>query len=197
MKSTVPMKTAKAGYIVMSLLLIVFGILTFIDPKGFENTIGTITGISLILFGLVKMIGYFSKDLFRLCFQYDLAFGILLITLGVLVLIKPENVLNFLVVVLGILIFADGLFKIQIALDAKAFGIHKWWMILSIAVLTGVIGFMLLIRPGEGSAILIKLLSIAFVSDGIMSLVTVLSSVKIIDHQRHEEKMIEGRWREI
>ncbi|MFQ9732082.1 MAG: hypothetical protein ACLT8X_11075 [Mediterraneibacter faecis] len=37
-------------------------------------------------YGIIKMIGYFSKDLYCLAFQYDLACGIFLIILGVVAL---------------------------------------------------------------------------------------------------------------
>ena len=52
-----------------------------------------------------------------LAFQYDLAFGILLIALGAVILLKPEGALDFIFAALGIAIFSDGLFKVQIALD--------------------------------------------------------------------------------
>ena len=37
----------------------------------------------MLLFGFIKMIGYFSKDLYRLAFQFDLASGILLMALPI------------------------------------------------------------------------------------------------------------------
>ena len=37
---------------------------------------------------------------------------------------------------------ADGLFKIQIAVDAKRFGIQAWWLILVLAALAGGVGLM-------------------------------------------------------
>ena len=41
--------------------------------------------------------------------------------------------MNFICVVLGVAVLADGLLKIQIALDSKRFGISKWWLILAVA----------------------------------------------------------------
>lgn len=51
------------------------------------------------------------------------------------------------VVCSGIPVLADGLFKIQVAVDAKRFGIGQWWLVLLLAVLTGVIGLLLVLRP--------------------------------------------------
>ena len=89
MRSVLPMKAAKIGYIVLSVLYCILGILLFTMPDISLTAIGIILGVGMIVFGIVKIIGYFSKDLFRLAFQYDLAFGGLLIALGIIVLASP------------------------------------------------------------------------------------------------------------
>lgn len=38
--------------------------------------------------------------------------------------------MNFICVILGIAVLSDGLFKMQMSLDAKRFGIREWWLIL-------------------------------------------------------------------
>ncbi|MBR5732873.1 MAG: DUF308 domain-containing protein, partial [Lachnospiraceae bacterium] len=119
MRSTVSMRTAKIGYIVSSILFCIFGAVLMIFPEISISVIGLFVGWAMILFGVVKIIGYFSKDLFRLAFQYDLAFGILLAVLGMIILIRPEMMMNFLCVALGVAILSDGLFKVQIAVDSK------------------------------------------------------------------------------
>jgi len=195
MRSVIPMRTAKTGYIIMSAVLILFGLFVTLDPALFSTVLGVVIGISMILFGVVKVIGYFSKDLFRLAFQYDLAFGILLAALGVIVLTEPDNLISFLCIAIGIAILADGLFKIQMSMDAKQFGLSKWWLVLSVAIITGLIGLVLIFKPVEGSYLLIRILGIALMAEGIMSIVTVLTSVKIVKHQKPD--VIEGEWREL
>ncbi len=195
MRSTTSMKTAKFGCAASSVLFCIFGILLMIFPGISISLIGTLVGCSMIVFGIFKIIGYFSKDLFRLAFQYDLAFGILLAVLGVIVLIKPGEMLNLLCITLGIAILADGLFKIQIAVDSKAFGIGKWWLIFISAILTGCIGLILIFRPAETTVVAMTLLGAALLLDGIMSLITVLSTVKIIRHQQPD--VIEVRYKEV
>ena len=65
-------------------------------PEFSSEVIGIFCGIILILFGIVRLIGFFSKDLYRLAFQYDLAFGILMVTLGIIMLVHPGSLMNFL-----------------------------------------------------------------------------------------------------
>ena len=140
MRSVTPMKTAKIGYIVMSSLFCLLGIVLLFTPDASALWIGRLLGIGMIVFGAVKLVGYFSRDLFRLAFQYDLAFGILLMVLGIVTLSHPGDAMSFLCVMFGIPVLADGLFKIQIAVDSRRFGIRRWWLVLVLAALTCVIG---------------------------------------------------------
>lgn len=184
MRSIAPMRAAKAGYLVISAALCVLGVLLIAIPDFSAALLGVICGILLIVFGCVKLVGYFSKDLYRLAFQYDLALGILLIALGAVMLARPGSLMNFTCIALGLFILEDGLFKLQIALEAKRFGIGKWWLILGLALVAGGLGFLLLFRPGEGSRLLMVVLGITLLAEGILNFSTMLTAVKIIKHQR-------------
>lgn len=183
MRSTAPMKVAKIGYIVISAVLIVFGVLLIVNPGISLAAFGIFTGICLIAFGAFKIVGYLSRDLYRLAFQYDLAFGILSIALGVMVILEPDNVIDTICIAIGIAFLMDGLLKIQLAIDAKHFGIRSWWLILSIAVLAGVIGILLVFRTAESVRAIMILLGISLMADGVLNLITVLTTVRIIQNQ--------------
>lgn len=176
-------KAAKVGYIIISIMLCVLGIVLIAVPDFSASLLCWIGGAFLILFGCVKIIGYFSKDLYRLAFQYDLAFGILMIVLGAALIVRTDTMGNILCIFLGICILADALLKIQISIDSKTFGIRQWWLILAVAIITGAIGFLLVIRPWEGAQIVMLLLGIALLTEGVLNLVTILTAVKIIRRQ--------------
>ena len=184
MRSVTPMKVAKIGYMIISALLCALGILLIAAPEFSSILLGTACGIILIAFGIVRLVGYFSKDLYRLAFQYDLAFGIVMIALGILTLVNPGSLMTFICITLGLSILADGLFKIQIALDSKQFGIQKWWLILALAVITGVFGLVLMFRPTQSGIVLSVLLGLTLLSEGILNFGTMLTAVKIIKHQQ-------------
>lgn len=170
---------AKYGYIILSSLLCVLGITLIAVPNFSISLLCWIGGILLILFGCVKILGYLSKDLYRLAFQFDLAFGILLISLGLILILRTDAMIHIICSLLGICILADALLKIQISIDAKSFGIRQWWMILGAAIITSVIGFLLLLRPTESAEIVMVLLGMSILAEGILNLITVLTVVKI------------------
>ena len=183
MRSVTPMRIAKIGYIVMSVLFCLAGVLFIAMPEISAKIIGICIGISMILFGTVRLIGYFSKDLYRLAFQFDLEFGILMMILGVTVLFNPENLMAFICVAIGISTLLDGLFKIRIALDSKQFGIKSWWLILALAIVTGVIGVFLIFDSATGSELMTVILGLTLLSEGILNLSTVISTVLIVKNQ--------------
>ena len=178
------MRAAKAGYIIMSLVFCGAGALFIARPELSAAAISRALGAAMILFGAVKLVGYCSRDLYRLAFQYDLGFGLLLIALGALVLLRPAGVLDFLFTALGIAVLTDGLYKVQIAVDAKRFGIPTWWLTLALAVAAGLIGLALVFRPWDSARLLTILLGTALLAEGILNLCVAVCTVKIVNHQQ-------------
>ena len=93
MRSVAPMRAAKIGYIVMSLILCVLGTVLIAVPDFSLTAVGVICGAVMIVFGIIRLIGYFSKDLYRLAFQYDLTLGIVMIILGAVMLFRPGSLI--------------------------------------------------------------------------------------------------------
>lgn len=177
-------QTAKVGYLVISAALCILGVLLIVYPTISAKVLCYILGGVLTVYGIIKMVGYFSKDLYRLAFQYDLASGALITALGVIMLVIPDGVISVTHTVIGILILADGLFKIQIAIDAKRFGVSRWWLIAAAAILTGVVGLLLILHPFAGAAAAMILMGVGLLAEGILNLSVVLCAVKIVRHQK-------------
>ena len=174
------LRAAKYGYMILSVFLCMLGIVLIAKPGFSVQLLCRIGGVLLILFGCVRIVGYVSNDLYRLAFQFDLGFGIFLMVLGVILLLWTDVMITMAAVLLGIFILADALMKLQISVDAKAFGIPAWWMILSAAVITGAVGFLILLRPWVGSAAVMILTGVALLSEGILNLITMLVAVKVL-----------------
>ena len=184
------LKLVKNIYIVMSLLFCVLGIFLMARPKSSVKMLCVLMGIMLILYGAIKISGYFTRDAFCLAFQFDLAFGILLMAVGVILIARKNFAVDlifsvfgsseFIFNVFGILILADALFKIQMSVDAKRFGLALWWQILLIALVTGVIGVLVFIRPFEAAAMMMVLVGFSILLEGILNLWVGILTIKII-----------------
>ena len=180
------LKLVKNIYIVMSLLFCVLGIFLMARPKSSVKMLCVLMGIMLILYGAIKISGYFTRDAFCLAFQFDLAFGVLMAAVGVIIIVRRNLVVNLIFGIFGVLILADALFKIQMSIDAKKFGLSLWWRILLMAILTGVLGVLLLIRPFEAAEVMMILVGVSVLFEGILNLCVVIYTVKIIKNQRQD-----------
>lgn len=168
----------------MSVLFCVAGILMLLKPDISAQAIGLFAGLSMIVFGVIKLIGYYSKDLFRLAFQYDLQFGILLIILGFVTIFNPGDVMSFVSITGGVCVIINSLFKIGISLEAKKFGIREWWITALFSCVAGIVGILLVGRPAEALNIMVMIIGIAFLIEGLLNISVALSLVKIVKNQR-------------
>lgn len=183
MRSSAPVIIAKISYIVISIALLLFGAFLIIEPGISMAVFGIFIGVALILFGAAKIVGYLSKDLYQLAFQFDLASGFLAIALGLMILLEPNRVIDTVCIAMGISFLMDGLLKIQISIDGKRFGIQQWWLILSAAILTAAIGIMLVFRTAESAQAIMVLFGLSLMAEGMLNLITVLTTVKVIHYQ--------------
>lgn len=139
-------KIAQTGYILFSVLLYILGIICMIVPDINPKTSAFMGGMILIAYGIIKITGYFSKDLYCLAFQYDFACGLFLIVLGFIVLALGSRFHGYLLSGLGLLILLDSLLCIQTSIEAKKFGLSAWFVILALSILTGILGVVLIIK---------------------------------------------------
>ena len=174
------LKIAKTGYLVLSALLLLAGVgLTFFSDT-FYPILTVLLGVLFLAFGIVKLVGFFSKDPYQLVFETDLVFGILYLVFGLLLLIRPAHTMAFFGIMFGLILLADGLTRVRIALDARPFGIRAWWLILVSALVTAILGVVLLFHPGEGTKVLTQLLGISLMVVGVMNISTILTAVRIL-----------------
>ena len=105
-RCTIPMWVAKAGYIVMSLVFCGAGVLFIAKPELSAVAISRALGAAMILFGLIKLVGYFSKiDFSRI---RNILFGglIFLVVFNLLAMFIPAlSMFDRIACMIGIVIF--------------------------------------------------------------------------------------------
>lgn len=143
---------AKNGYILISILFYLSGIICIVTPDINESTATIAGGLILIVYGIIKIVGYLSKDLYCLAFQYNFACGLLLIVIGVVVLVTSRDFKEDLLTELGILVLLDSLLSIQTSVDAKRFGLAAWPVILASSILSGTLGVVLIVADTQIAA---------------------------------------------
>lgn len=173
-------RLARNGYLMMSVVFYIAGVLYMVLPAVSPLAVCISGGAVLIVYGIIKMIGFFSSDLYCLAFQYDLACGLLLLVLGVILLIFGRSLLPYLSPGLGMLILVDNFLAIQMSYDAKKFGLETWCFILIAAIVTSCFAVLLIVKlcPDVLSSRLVA--GLALLSEGLKNQCVVIYTVKVI-----------------
>ncbi len=173
-------------------LMSVAGIL-LICLTEFENVLAQriFLGILLGLCGGAKIFGYFSNDLYRLAFQYDLAMGSFCCALSLVAIFMPEGMYSMFPLLITLYVLCDALLKLQMAFDARGFGMKSWIVILvTAAVLCAAVVF-------AGASLLAELfrpllaVGLALLLDGIENAWITAHTVRIRGRKKNLDEQYE------
>lgn len=173
------LRMARDGYILISFIFYISGIIDMILPSVSPMVVCICSGIILIAYGIVKIIGYCSEDLYNLAFQHDLACGVFLIVVGVITLGCNLRIQSYLTPALGLLILLDAVLKLQTSKDAKVFGLKTWNEILTFSIIAGIFSILIIVKPFRGIRVTHIINGCGLLAEGIMNHLTVKETVKI------------------
>lgn len=171
-------KVARYGYLLISMLFCLSAFAYWLIPERSPAVTCWVSGGILLAYGIIRILGFFSEDLYCLAFRYDLACGLLLMVLGVVVWIKRGGCYPYLVPGLGWLALLDSFLKVQMSKEAKDFGLYEWIILLLMAVLTAFSSFLLVINGFPGPQTTAVLVGCTLLLEGIMNWLTVIFTVK-------------------
>lgn len=188
----------KVWSIVCSALFCALGVWMIVQPTLSAQALCYVLGALAIVSGVSKIVGYFCDDLYNLAFQFDLAMGIFVAAIGVLLVAHPAQVFAFFPVVIGLFVMIDGVFKLQTAVDARRFGLRNWWLILLGAAVSIVLSALLIFDPFGGGELLMTMIGVSLLIDGLENLFNVLYTVKIIKRaQKQTNALRDGDYRDL
>ncbi|MBO5031105.1 MAG: DUF308 domain-containing protein [Lachnospiraceae bacterium] len=166
----------KQNYFINAIIMILLGLILVIWPHILGNILCYILGGALILMGAFQLIGFVRSERLGFYNKFSMLMGIVLILLGIWVCAKPQVVLSIIPVIVGIMILIHGLMDFQYTLDIKRTGNSKWWIGLIAAIITVVLGILLILNPFAAYEVTMILIGIAMLYDGGSDLVILLFS---------------------
>ena len=164
--------------IIMSIILLVFGLFMFIKPISTINVLMMIFGILLVIDGLLHLVSYFSiKNEYRF-FSSELAQAIIYI-------------------ILGIWIIVDSIFKLQIALNIRDIYDSHWGILLAMSIINALLGAVILINPFESLALLTMCCGAILMIVELISIFESFSIISRVGEYQKIEKQIEKKVKKV
>lgn len=187
-------KRMKISSSLLSVLSILLGIILVAFPETTMITICYIFAGCLLLVGLYYVVAYFRKDLMEAYYQFDLVIGMVIIVIAICIIWKVDAVISMIPMFMGIVIFANGIVKLQHSIDLKRANFSGWIYVLIFALLCIAISIILLLEPKSIAAIFTRMVGIGFVFSGVTDLITMFfltKQIKMFKMAREEAAAID------
>ena len=132
--------------IISAIITIIVGIVLLFLPNLSNKVVGIITGVIFIIFGLTTAYKYLKRDGAKI-YSLNLVFAILYLILGLVIIIFPFSVIEFVTVCLGLFLVVNGATKINYGLWLKRGNSKAWLVTLVAGILLVILGIMIVFNP--------------------------------------------------
>ena len=131
---------------VTSILAIIVGLVLIFLPTVSNKVVGIIVGVIILVFGINAIYKYFHRDGAKL-YSLNIVFGVLYSILGVVIILYPYSVMEFVTVCLGIFIIINGATKVNYGIWLKKGSEDSWLVTLVTGIFLVVLGIMVVFNP--------------------------------------------------
>lgn len=163
-------KNMKISYFLAAILYIVLGTILLVWPNTTGNIVCFAFGLLLLAYGIITIISFFVHDSRLGSFRFELVLGIICAAVGLLFLLRPDIVLSIFPVILGIYIVIDALLNLKRALELHSMLYPRWWVALTLSLVSVALGVLILLRPGMTAEVLIMVIGVVFIYNGLSDL---------------------------
>ena len=131
---------------ITSILAIIVGLVLIFLPTVSNKVVGIIVGVIILVFGINAIYKYFHRDGAKL-YSLNIVFGVLYSILGVVIILYPYSVMEFVTVCLGIFIIINGATKVNYGIWLKKGSEDSWLVTLVTGIFLVVLGIMVVFNP--------------------------------------------------
>ena len=154
------------------LICVIIGIIDLVNPEKMLNIIAYALGISAIICGLIFIIVYVARDVKYNLNNNDFLSGLIAVVVGIVILIKWQQFMELVPIVLGALIIVSGCIKLQDAIDLKKLDHPAFLMMLIVAIVFIIFGSILVANPFKSEIILMRIIGVSLIIAGMTDLFT-------------------------
>lgn len=162
-----------------SLVFLFLGIILLNNPEGTIRVASYVLGGLLIVFGIFRLVSYFSTRNNFQYYDYNLMLGTLCFLIGLVIVIFGTAIASIFGIILGIWVVLSAVNRINLAIKLKECKIKYWYVCLILALLVLVAGAYIVFNPEFIAATVGALLITYSVMDIVQSIIFIVNSKKI------------------
>lgn len=170
-------KTYEKWSVIGSVLLLALALFLIINPIGSINTFIIIFGIILIMDGIIHIVDYCITDKSARIMSLGLVEGILSIVAGIAIILGSNEIIEIFPILLAIWIMIKSIFQFQNAINLKTIPDSGWGWLLSLSILTFVLGLIIIINPFSATVVATRTAGIMV---AISEIINIVESIVIL-----------------
>lgn len=173
--------TIAAGFII--------GIILLVRPDESVEFISILCGATVIMLGVGAWISYFTK--FKSTFLAIL--GTLAVVAGIILCVKYRSIISAVLFLFGIFVLVGGVVDLVSALEARKNDLKSWIISVVMAVVTIVLGLLVIINPFNSVMALTRILGAGLIVYAVMDLITFIQIRKMVKFTLNGQVDVQGR----
>lgn len=185
------LKGIKVQSVLIAILFILLGSVLVVNPLGTTKTICYTIGSIILGAGIIFIIIYLVSDYKDNLKKNKLVIGIVLAIIGILFFVLYSVIVSVIPTIIGILIFINGLTKLQTAFDARRINKENSSWMLIVAAVVILIGAFAVFNPFKASGLVLRILGICLIISGITDLVSYMALNKKIKNHIKDMKALD------
>ena len=153
------LKKIEKSMIFSTIVTLVLGLLLTIFPDMSLKILAYVIGISLMVMGGAFIIDYVKGTRLEKITSISFVLGVIFIGVGLFFIVAHAKLLNFIMVIIGIIFLIKGLCKVQLALNVRGV-LDAWKYNLIVGAVTLSIGLILVLNPGKSVETFLRVVGI-------------------------------------
>lgn len=172
----------RAVDIIFGVIAIALSVAVLVYPELAISTLILILSFALLVIGIARVvIGIFAKYLSDVLRAVNLGGGILACVLAIVALLYPQLATQMLIYLLSVALLFLGIARVVIGGFARVFPSWLRFLLVVVGLLTVVLSVVVFISPALGFLTLVLMLSLAFLLNGIVRIVSGITGIRRVE----------------
>lgn len=149
------------------LLYLVLGVILVVWPGSFIQFACNIIGALMIAFGVLTIIGEFTRHSKNAVMMF---LGAFIGAIGIIIIANPELVSSIVPITFGIVLLINGLVNVRQAIGMHRYEEDSWMTLMILGIITLVLGCVILLHPYGTAQLAFRIMGAALIYSGLSDL---------------------------
>lgn len=165
------MKNFRKTFPISSVAFVLVGLALLLWPETSLRIVCGLFGLVILMKGVGSIYSFLKAEVRGFFSYFGWLFGAAAVALGIFLLIRPQTVVSILPILVGLFVIMDGVLRVQSAFELRAAGYDRWWSLLILALVSVVLGAVMLWNPFGTVELLVMAIGVILMVEGALNLV--------------------------